>query len=217
MEVRKTFFKFQYSLSGGVYGLLSIAFGIAGDILAYILFPGREYDFTKRAVSSLCKGQGGAFFQIGTIISGIFAIPFVLYIINTFDKHYVSENYRKGAFYSALISCVSFICLGIFCGANPIISLIHGVSAVISWISGLIYITFLNISMLKDPKYSKILSRFGFFTSIMLSLLMIIFFLAFLPSLDVLILILPTLEWLNTISLIIWYFIFSTYIIMKKI
>ena len=218
MEKPVTFIdKFQQFISGGVYGILSITFGIMGDILAYIFFPFMEYDFRKRAVSSLCKGTGGLFFHVGTILSGIFAILFVIYLSRTFNNNYISEKLRKGTLFIAIISCVSFINLGIFCGSNPIIALIHGVSAFISWLSGLFYITLFNILMLKDPKYSKSLSLFGFFASFTLTLLLIIFILAFLPSLRILISVLPTLEWINTIAIIIWYFTFSIYLILRKI
>ena len=84
---------FHHSIPFGVYGLLSIAFGIIGDVLALIFFP--DYNFIKRAVSSLCKGEGGLFFQIGSVISGIFAIPFVVYLNNSFNNDYVKEKLKK--------------------------------------------------------------------------------------------------------------------------
>jgi hypothetical protein len=198
-----------------VYGLLSIAFGITGDILAYIFFP--DYNFIKRAVSSLCKGEGGLFFQIGSVISGIFAIPFVVYLNNSFNKEYVKEKHKKKALRVAILSCVCLIILGAFCGSDPIIALIHGVSAVISWLTGLFYITYFNFFMLKDPKYSRSLSFFGFCATITLSTLMILFFLAFVPYLRFIVVILPSLEWINTIVIILWYFIVSLYTLKKKI
>jgi len=198
-----------------VYGLLSITFGIVGDILAYIFFP--NYNFIKRAVSSLCKGPGGLFFQIGSVISGIFAIPFVFYLSKTFDDKDVRGNLREKALLLAIISCLCFIILGIFCGSNPIIAVIHGVSAVISWISGLFYITLFNILMLRDPKYSRSLSLFGFCATFTLTTLMIFFFLAFLPSLRLLVAILPSLEWINTLAIIAWYFTVSLYTLIKKV
>jgi len=195
--------------------LLSIAFGITGDVLAYIFFP--NFNIMKRAVSSLCKGQGGFFFQIGSVISGIFAIPFVVYLNRSFNEEYVKENLKKKALLVALISCSCLIILGAFCGSNPIIALIHGVSALTSWLFGLFYITFFNIFMLRDPKYSRSLSRFGFCATFTLFTLMVLFFLAYIPSLRLLVVILPSLEWINTIIIILWYFVVSLYTLKKKI
>ncbi len=202
-------------ISCGIYGLLSITFGIIGDSVAYLLYPG--YDFRRRAVSSLCLGPGGLFFQMGTIISGLFALLFVIHLEKTFNEEIVSKNLKKYVKIAAIISCVSFIMLGIFCGSNPIIAYIHGINAVISWIFGVTYITIFNILFLKSPRYSKFLAYFGFFATFTLSLLMFIFFLHLFPSLRFLMRILPSLEWLNTLMLILWYFVVSSYIIQKKI
>ena len=188
-----------------------------GDFLAYIFFPGNNYNFIKRAVSSLCKGEGGLFFQIGSVISGIFAIPFVIYLNNSFNTDYVKENLKQKVIMAALISCTGLIILGAFCGSNPIIAIIHGVSAVVSWISGLIYITFFNIFMLRDPKYSRSLSLFGFCVTFTLTTLLVLFFLAFLPALRFLVIILPSLEWINTIAIIAWYFAVSLYTLINKV
>jgi hypothetical protein len=207
--------KSNKSFPFGFYGLLSIAFGIVGDVLAYIFFPG--YNFLERAVSSLCKGEGGLFFQVGSVISGIFAIPFVVFLTKSFNEDYVKENKRKRALIFALVSCSGLIILGAFCGSNPVIAIIHGVSAVISWLSGLFYITYFNIFMLRDPKYSRSLAIFGFCATFSLSLLMVLFFSAFIPSMRFLVVILPSIEWINTIVIILWYFIISLYTLRKKI
>jgi hypothetical protein len=46
---------------------------------------------------------------------------------------------------------------------------------------------------------------------------MILFFLAFVPYLRFIVVILPSLEWINTIVIILWYFIVSLYTLKKKI
>ena len=207
--------KFQQFASGGIYGILSISLALIGDILAYLLFPG--YDFTKRAVSSLCKGPGGIFFQVGTVLSGIFAILFVIYIGGTFSETEINEKESKTALFFALISCVSLIILGAFCGSDPTIALIHGVFAVISWISGICYITLFNILMLRDLKYSKFLAYIGFSVSISLSSMVIMFFLYYIPGLQNIVIILPLWEWINTFAMIFWYSAVSTYLLIKKI
>jgi hypothetical protein len=46
---------------------------------------------------------------------------------------------------------------------------------------------------------------------------MILFFLAFIPPLRFLVLILPSIEWINTIIIILWYLTVSLYTLRKKI
>ncbi|UCD01259.1 MAG: DUF998 domain-containing protein [Promethearchaeota archaeon] len=207
--------KFTKKISGGVYGLLSITFGIIGDLLAYLMYPG--YDFLRMPVSSLCDGRGGLFFQIGTVFSGIWALFFLIYISQTFDGKKNSENLTKVAVYFALISCISFIGLGAFCGSNPTIALIHGICTIISWLSGICYLTLFSILMLRDSKYSKFLVYVGFSAAISLSTMVIMFFLYYFPGLQNLIIILPLWEWIDTFVLIIWYFVVSLYLLIKKI
>jgi len=198
-----------------IFGLLSILCGIIGDLISYLMYPG--YNFTKNAVSALCDGNGGVFFQVGIVFSGFFAFFFAVYLGNTFNGEEVGEKLRKISIYLAIISCVSFIFLGIFCGTNLIISLIHGTSAIISMGSGFCYITLYNILILRDSNYSKYISYFGFFVSSITAILIVMFFLHLIPALRILIIFLPILEWINTITVILWYFVIATYMIYKKI
>lgn len=207
--------KFLEKISFGVFGLLSITFGIIGDLIAYSMYPG--YDFRRRAVSSLCEGPGGLFFQSGTVISGLFGLIFLIYVISTFNEGEHNEKLKKYAKILAIISCVSFIILGVFCGSTPIIAYIHGISAVISWISGLIYISFYNFLIIKSSNYSKFIGYYGFITSLTLSIMLIFFILHLFPTLRFLMIILPSLEWANTLSLSLWYLILSVYILYRKI
>jgi len=201
-------------ISNGVYGLLSITFGGLGDLIAYLMYPG--YDFRRRAVSSLCLGPGWLIFQAGTVISGLFALIFLINFEKTFNDVETNLNLRKYAKITGIISCVSFIILGIFCGSNIIIAYIHGINAVISWIFGLLYISLYNTLIIKSSKYSKYLGYFGFITTFTMSLMLVFFLLHLIPDLRFLMIILPSLEWTNTCSLILWYLVVSVYIIHKK-
>ncbi|MFX1320071.1 MAG: DUF998 domain-containing protein [Promethearchaeota archaeon] len=207
--------KILQSVSGGVFGLLSIIFGITGDIIAFLLFPG--YDFTKKAVSYLCKGPGGIYFQIGSVFSGIFAILFVIALGRTFDEDGINEKLRKNTILIALVSCASLVILGGFCGSNPIVALIHGTFAFISWLFGLLYISLFSLLIMKDSKFSKNLAYLGFIVSFLLLVLLIIFILHFFKATNFLVIILPSIEWIDTFAIILWYFIISTYMIYKKI
>lgn len=214
-NIKENINKSLLKVSSGVFGLLSITFGALGDFIAYIMYPG--YNPLRRAVSSLCLGPGWLFFQSGTVLSGLFALLFIIYLEKTFNDKEINYNLRKYAKFSGIISCISFIILGAFCGTNPIIAYIHGINAVISWISGLFYISFYNSLMIKSSNYSKYLGYFGFVTTFTLSLMLVFFLLHLFPALRFLIFILPSLEWMNTFSLILWYLVVSIYVINKKI
>ena len=66
-----------------IFGLFSILSGIIGDTIAYAMYTG--YNITKNAVSALCDGYGGIFFQVGIVLSGFFAFFFAVYLGNTFN------------------------------------------------------------------------------------------------------------------------------------
>lgn len=212
---KRIFDKIQKTKLAGIFGILSITFGLIGDIIALILFPG--YNFLRSSVSYLCIGPGGLFFQLGTILSGVFAIGFVFYVIRTFDETIISKNIKKWAISFALISCVNFINLGVFCGNEPIIALIHGVSAIISWFSGIGYITLFSILMLKDIKYTKILAYTGFIVSSILTFMVLLFILYYFPGIKDVVKVLPLVEWIGTFALIFWYLVISTNLLIKKI
>lgn len=214
-NLKRMFDKLQSTKLAGIFGILSITFGLIGDIIALILFPG--YDFLRRSVSFLCKGPGGIFFQVGTVLSGIFAFIFVLYVIRTFEGETTNTTLKKWALTFAIISCMSFINLGIFCGSNPIIDIIHGVSAVVSWLSGIGYITLFSILMLRNLKYSKISAYIGFIVSSSLSFMILLFILYYFPGIQGVVKLLPLIEWYNTFALIFWYLVVSTDLLIKKI
>lgn len=207
--------KLNNFIPGSLFGLFSIISGIIGDIIALLMFP--EYNFMEMAVSALCLGPGGLFFNLGNIFSGIFALVYVNYLRTTFNNEENSIRLIKGANISANIACISFIILGVFCGSNIVVQYLHGTAAIISYSFGLGYITFYNILIIKDSNYSKYLGYFGFFVSFIFALLIILFFLHLFPSLFFLHLFLPLIEWTSTIAVILWYLIIPSYMLYKKI
>lgn len=199
------------------FGILSVTFGILGDIISYLMFPCSEYNLFEQPVSALCLGSGGIYFNIGNIFSGVFALIFVNTLGRIFNEEQVSGIIKRYAIISANISCICFTILGIFCGSNIIIAYIHGIAALTSWGFGFFYFTFFNILIFQDSKFSKNLAIIGFIVPIFLGLLMIIFFLHLIPIFRFLVIILPFLEWINTFAVIFWYYLIPFYIIYKKI
>ncbi len=207
--------KLNNVIPGSLFGLFSIFSGILGDIIALAMFP--EYNFMEMAVSALCLGPGGFFFNLGNVFSGIFALIFVNYLGRTFNEK--ENNYKLifGANICANIACISFIILGVFCGSNIVVQYLHGTAAITSWGLGFCYITMYNILMIKDLKYSEYLGYFGFFVSFTFALLIILFFLHLFPFLRFIMEILPLIEWIGTIAVILWYLIIPSYMLYKKI
>jgi hypothetical protein len=197
------------------FGLFSIISGILGDVIALIMYPG--YNLMRMAVSDLCLGAGGIFFNLGNILSGVFAFVFVNHLGRTFTESNINMKFRRFAIICANISCIGFIFLGIFCGSNLVIAYIHGISAITSMGFGFCYITSYNILMIKDSKYSNSLGYYGFTVSFVFGILIILFLLHILPVLRFIMVVLPLIEWINTISLIIWYIIIPLYMVYKKI
>jgi len=207
--------KLNRIIPGRLFGLFSITAGILGDIIALLMYPLMEYDFIRNAVSTLCEGPGGIFFNAGNIFSGLFALIFVNYLGKTFNEENINRTLKRGVIICANISCSSFILLGVFCGSEPVAALIHGTSAAVSWIFGIFYISFFNVLFIKSNNYSRYLGYFGFITTVSLSLMMIFFTLHFVPIFRFLMVVLPSLEWLNTLAVIVWYLVVSIYIIVK--
>jgi len=207
--------KLNNFIPGSLFGLFSIISGIIGDIVALLMFPG--YNFLEMAVSALCLGPGGLFFNIGNALSGIFAWVYVNYLRTTFNNEENSIRLIKGANITANIACVSFIILGAFCGSNIVFRYLHGTAAIISYVFGFCYITMYNILMIKDPKYSEYLGYFGFFVSFIFALLIILFLLHLIPPLFYIHLSLPLIEWASTVAVISWYLGIPVYMLYKKI
>ncbi|MHA1235578.1 MAG: hypothetical protein ACTSQL_10890, partial [Promethearchaeota archaeon] len=65
------------------YGLLSALVGIGGDIIAISLFPNFNL---SNMISDLGTGPGAIFFNIGTFLSGVFALLTYLYIVEILEN-----------------------------------------------------------------------------------------------------------------------------------
>ncbi|MFX1504154.1 MAG: DUF998 domain-containing protein [Promethearchaeota archaeon] len=207
--------KLNKIVPGRLFGLFSITAGILGDIISLFMFP--EYNFMRDAVSALCLGPGGVFFNVGNIFSGVFAIIFVNYLGRIFDEKEINRKLKTGSLVCANISCICFVILGVFCGSNIVIQYLHGTSALLSWGFGFLYITLYNLLIIKDSNFSKSLGYFGVIVSFFLGLLLFLFFLHLFPILRPIIFILPLIEWVSTLFVILWYFFVSSYMIYKKI
>lgn len=185
-----------------MFGYLSILVFIVGDIIAALFIPG--YNIHTNMISDLGVGPGGIFFSLGIILSGILSIPFIYYLMQQLDLSKKNKYLRFGLKASWIISLITYILVGFFPG-DPglgVIFLIHGMTAVISWISGVVYTSIIGYFMFIDDRFS----RFQALSSFFIAIAVIIFFITWLPL----------FEWIISISLGVWYVINASYLLYNN-
>ncbi len=203
-KVNKILDKLLELAPGGFYGLLSIAISLIGHIIPILLFPG-GYSIFHNMVSELGTSPGAIFFNLGFILSGIVAIPFYISLARSFNYEDMNEKLRKSAITMALISITTFILIGVFPAIieNIIILYIHGTLAVVTWLSGMSYMTLFSILMLKDKKYKKIQAYLGFLCAGLFLLTLLTW--------------MPITEWMLSFGIIVWVTVNSIYTLYHKI
>ncbi|NVM45991.1 MAG: hypothetical protein HWN79_13830 [Candidatus Lokiarchaeota archaeon] len=184
------------------YGFLSAAVGIAGDIIAISLFP----NFSLRyMISDLGTGPGAIYFNIGTFLSGIFALIAYLYIIEILENENLNHPrvLRIGKAF-AINSCLFFALIGIVPSvrSNIILFALHGGVALISLISGVIYLSSFSFLFFKSEKFTGLVGY--------LPLIAVIFLTPFLFSWH------PITEWLMTFGITFWIVAISIYMLYHK-
>ena len=200
---RKFIDKLLDILPGWLYGILSLIARISGDFLAYLFFPG--YNIFDNMVSDLGTGPGGIFFSLGLIISGIICVPFYVALARSLKSDEISEKSIRRGIIFFYISDIAYILVGIFPSIeeNYIIYYAHGVLALISWLTGIVYLITFSKLMLKHDNFSKLPAYSGF--------CLISFMLLFLFTW------IPILEWCMTFAFILWLIIISCYLRYNKL
>ncbi len=190
------------SIPGQFFGIFSTLIGLLGDIIAIIY--NSEYNLNLM-ISTLGTGPGGFFFNFGTILSGILAIPFYFYLERTLSKENLNKKVLKTALISALISCVFFIAIGIFPSFdnNSFLLYAHGISALLCFISGALYFFLFSYLFRLSSIFPKTIVYIGY-----VQIALIILFL-FTWN--------PLIEWLMTFGIILWILSLSFYMIYKNI
>lgn len=143
--------KIPYLKRVGAYGLLAVIFTVVGDSIALLLYPG--FNITKKTISMLCKGPGGVFFQLGATLTRVFTLLCMIYLSRLIIEDYIKESLIKTALFSAIVSSTCLIILGLCCGQNLIIALIHGTFAFLNWIFGLVYIALYSILLFRHKRF----------------------------------------------------------------
>ncbi|MBY9011363.1 MAG: hypothetical protein KGD70_03205 [Candidatus Lokiarchaeota archaeon] len=184
------------------YGLLSALVGITGDIIAILLFPNFNLNFM---LSDLGTGPGAVYFNIGTFLSGVFALLTYLHIIETLESENINHPkvLRIGKVF-AINSCVFFAFIGVVPSvrSNIILFVIHGGIALISLLSGIIYLSCFSYLFFKSENFSRLIGY--------LPLMTVGFIVPFLFSWH------PITEWIMTIGITFWVVTISIYMLYNK-
>jgi len=185
------------------YGLLSAIVGIAGDIIAISLSP--DFDLSYM-ISDLGTGPGAIYFNIGTFLSGVFAILTYLHIVEILEKENLNHPkvLRIGKVF-AINSCVFFALIGVIPSvrSNILLFAAHGAVALISLISGVIYLSVFSYLFFKSEKFSGLV---GYLPLIAVSCIV-----PFLFSWH------PITEWIMTVGITFWVVAISLYMLYRKI
>ena len=202
MEKLKTHILNTYNLiPAPIYGLLSAATGLGGDIIAIALFP--NYNF-NRMISALGAGPGAIYFNIGTILSGIFALLFYLYMIKVIGNESSDPKLEKAGRFFAISSCIFFSLVGVFpTSTNIILFALHGTFALISWLSAIIYLSIFSKLIFKN----KVIPKFFGYLALITVGTIIMFLLTWIPI----------IEWIMALAITIWISLPAVYMLYRKI
>jgi len=183
--------------------LLSAIAGIAGDIIAISLTP---YFDLSYMISDLGTGPGAIYFNIGTFLSGVFAILTYLHIVEILENENINHPkvLRIGKVF-AINSCVFFALIGVIPSvrSNIILFAAHGAVALISLISGVIYLSAFSYLFFKSEKFSGLV---GYLPLIAVSCII-----PFLFSWH------PITEWIMTSGITFWVVAISIYMLYRKL
>ncbi len=198
----KTFILKTYHLiPAPIYGLLSAIIGITGDIISILLFQGYSLN---HMISALGTGPGGIYFNIGTFLSGMFALLFYLYLIKAIGKETNDQKKHKVGSFFAINSCIFFSLVGVFpTSTNIVIFVLHGTFALISWLSAIVYLSIFSILIYK----SKNFSRFFTYLALITAGTIIVFLLTWIPI----------IEWIMALAVSIWITLISAYLLYRKV
>jgi hypothetical membrane protein len=201
MEKLKTYIsKIYHIVPAPVYGLLSAFVGISGDIISILLFEGYSLN---HMISALGTGPGGIFFNLGTFLSGIFALLFYLYLIKAIGKDNDDpKKHRVGSVF-AIISCIFFALVGVFpTSTNTIIFVLHGTFALICWLSAIVYLSIFSILIYKNKNFSSFFTYLALITAVTI----IVFLLTWIPI----------IEWIMASAVSIWITLISAYLLFRR-
>jgi len=218
--VNEFFNKLFKFIPGYVFGLLTFIIGLLGDIFALLFTP--EYIMWKLSISMLGILTGGIFLRVGLIISNIFSVFFIIYLGRVIKDENINESMRKLAITAGIFTSISVILTGVFTGSNPLISDLHGLFALLSWIGGAITCFVFGFLMLRNLHFSKVIAVNSLIVGVIFGAYLIPFFITIICSYvcysfgEIVYQIMPVWEWALMFSILLWYLFNSIFLRIKR-
>ena len=181
-----------------LFGFFGTLFILIILILTIFLTPG--YSPVTDTVSMLGMGIAQSLFSIGFVVAGSLLIPFYIYLKN--ELVYIEDNIRRIATGIAIFTNMCIALVGIIPPADDAFmdafQVFHNIIAGVSFFGSSIYIVLYSVliylgpksTMYKGPEFKRYLGYYGFIIGILLVLLLI--------TLN------PLIEWILTMSILIW-------------
>ena len=206
MEDLKFYFnKLLKTQIGPICGLLSVIIGLTSNLIALFLFSGFNFDVNMISVLGGEWSPGALLFNLGIILSGIFAFPLFLHINRILKEENISKKLRKAAIVITFISCLFFALVGVFPSFehNELFRFLHGLFFLFSMIGGVSYLLIYSVLFLKSTSFNRFLSNIGFGVILIFAIFLFTW--------------IPIIEWLMTFAIIAWMMSISIYLLYKKL
>ncbi len=214
-------------IPGYFFGFLTFLIGFTGYILA-LLISGLVGDYLmwEKSISILGHKAGGVYLRGGLVISNTLAILSIIYLGRELKDENINENLNKLAIGCGIFTSITAVLTGILSGVNEIISNLHGLFALLSWIGGVIVCFLFGYLMLKNSKFSKSIMYFNFIIAGIFASYLIPFFITNFCNYyqeicytlgRKIYTIMPIYEWLVIFSILFWYLVNAIYLFHKRI
>ncbi|MFX1234207.1 MAG: DUF998 domain-containing protein [Promethearchaeota archaeon] len=186
----------------GSYGLLSVGVMLLGNLIAIFSFPG--YSILDYNISHLALSPGGIYFNLSLIISGLFAIPFNINLGKAVDGENVNNNLKKRVVSISIVDSIALSLIGVFPAypENLVILTIHGLLALIFFVSTTIIFLLYGYLFLKSLKFVRVQAYLSFIVAIIICIYMTLRW--------------SILEWIAFFGIMISVFYTSIFLLYKK-
>jgi hypothetical membrane protein len=156
INLSRSLFQIYKAIPGGIYGVLSVVINLLGNIVAFLSFPG--FSIFQYNISHLALSPGGIFFNLGLIISGLFAIPFNINLGKIVSGKRINEKVKEIVVKVSILDCIALSLIGVFPAfpENFIILMIHGLLALTFFVCTTIIFIVYGYLFLKSSKFLKV-------------------------------------------------------------
>ena len=161
-KIRNYAFVLFSFIPGGFYGLISISLAIIIVTLSYMNFPGYNIVYNDVSVLGIGPGLSAPLFNIGIILTGVFDIPFFIYLGKILQQEKDDKKLPKRTIYLSIIGCFSLSLVGCFPVINRVWGIIHATLEGIFFITSLVFLILFSRMMLNDKRFSRIHAYLGF-------------------------------------------------------